>query len=53
MELLNLSVPEQHDYNDPTVERDAERLGAWGSIEPRVQLRAPGRRVRGGEASVD
>ena len=22
MELLNLSVPEQHDYNDPTVQRD-------------------------------
>jgi hypothetical protein len=29
MELLNLSIPEQHDYNDPTVERDVVRLQAW------------------------
>jgi|GEM_PF-1009215 len=28
MESLNLSVPEQHDYSDPTVERDVERLRA-------------------------
>lgn len=28
MESLNLSVPEQHGYSDPTVERDAERLRA-------------------------
>jgi hypothetical protein len=28
MESLNLSVPEQHEYSDPTVERDAERLRA-------------------------
>jgi hypothetical protein len=28
MESLNLSVPEQHGYTDPTVERDAERLRA-------------------------
>lgn len=28
MESLNLSVPEQHDYSDPTVERDADRLRA-------------------------
>jgi hypothetical protein len=26
---LNLSVPKQHDYNDPTVERDAMRLHYW------------------------
>jgi hypothetical protein len=26
---LNLSVPKQHDYNDPTVERDVVRLHYW------------------------
>ena len=26
---LNLSIPEQHDYTDPTVERDVDRLHHW------------------------
>ena len=29
MESLNLSIPKQHDYNDPTVERDIARLQYW------------------------
>lgn len=29
MDSLNLSVPKQHDYNDPTVERDVVRLHYW------------------------
>ena len=29
MDLLSLSTPVQHNYNDPTVERDAERLRVW------------------------
>ena len=29
MDFLNLSTPQQHDYNDPTVERDVARLQNW------------------------
>jgi hypothetical protein len=29
MDFLNLSIPRQHDYNDPTVERDVARLQYW------------------------
>lgn len=29
MDSLNLSIPRQHDYNDPTVERDVVRLQHW------------------------
>lgn len=29
MDSLNLSIPKQHDYNDPTVERDIARLQYW------------------------
>ena len=29
MDTLSLSVPEQHDFNDPTVERDITRLKHW------------------------
>ena len=29
MDPLNLSIPEQHDYTDPTVERDVDRLHNW------------------------
>jgi len=29
MEPLDLSIPEQHGYTDPTVELDVERLRAW------------------------
>jgi len=29
MDSLNLSIPKQHDYNDPTVERDVARLQYW------------------------
>ena len=29
MDSLNLSIPEQHSYNDPTVERDVARLQDW------------------------
>ena len=29
MDSLNLSLPRQHDYIDPTVERDLRRLQDW------------------------
>jgi len=29
MDSLNLSIPEQHDYTDPTVERNVARLQHW------------------------
>jgi hypothetical protein len=29
MDFLNLSIPEQHDYTDPTVERNVVRLQQW------------------------
>jgi hypothetical protein len=29
MDFLNLSTPQQHDYNDPTVERNVARLQHW------------------------
>lgn len=29
MEFIDLSVPDQHDYTDPTVERDPVQLQAW------------------------
>jgi len=29
MDSLNLTIPRQHDYNDPTVERDIARLQYW------------------------
>ena len=29
MDFLDLSTPQQHDYNDPTVERDVARLQHW------------------------
>ena len=29
MDALKLSIPEQHDFTDPTVERDVDRLHDW------------------------
>ena len=48
MELLNLSIPEQHDYNDPTVERDVERLQAWLTDLPLMDVVETVRLVLGG-----
>ena len=48
MELLNLSVPEQHDYNDPTVERDEGRLREWLTNLPLMDVVETVRLVQGG-----
>ena len=38
MDSLNLSVPQQHDYTDPTVERDEARLRDWLSDLPLMDV---------------
>ena len=38
MNSLNLSVPQQHDYSDPTVERDVARLRDWLSNLPLMDV---------------
>lgn len=38
MDMLNLSCPPQHDYRDPTVERDAGRLQDWLSNLPLMDV---------------
>ena len=38
MHSLNLSVPQQHDYTDPTVERDVARLRDWLSNLPLMDV---------------
>lgn len=38
MNPLNLSVPQQHDYTDPTVERDVVRLRDWLSNLPLMNV---------------
>jgi len=38
MNSLNLSVPQQHDYTDPTVERDVARLRDWLSNLPLMDV---------------
>lgn len=38
MNPLNLSVPQQHDYTDPTVERDVARLRDWLSDLPLMDV---------------
>ena len=38
MNPLNLSVPQQHDYTDPTVERDVARLQDWLSNLPLMDV---------------
>ena len=48
MELLNLSAPEQHDYNDPTVERDERRLRDWLTNLPLMDVVETVRLVQGG-----
>ena len=38
METLNLSLPRQHDFTDPTVERDVRRLRSWLSNLPLMDV---------------
>jgi hypothetical protein len=38
MDTLNLSVPPQHDYSDPTVELDPARVHAWLSDLPLMNV---------------
>ena len=53
MEPLTLTTPEQHDYNDPTVERDAERLRAWLSNLPIMDVVQALRLVQGALDSLN
>lgn len=48
MEPLNLSLPAQHDYRDPTVEVDVVRLQEWLSDLPLLDLVETMRLVGGG-----
>ncbi len=48
MEPLNLSLPVQHDYTDPTVETDVTRLRAWLGDLPLMDVVETLRLVRGG-----
>ena len=38
MESLNLSIPEQHAYTDPTVERNVDRLRGWLTSLPLMDV---------------
>jgi hypothetical protein len=53
MERLNLSIPEQHGYNDPTVERDVDRLQAWLTNLPLMDVVETVRLVLGGLQSLN
>ena len=48
METLNLSTPEQHDFADPTVERDVERLRVRLSNLPLMDVVETVRQVHSG-----
>jgi len=47
VETLNLSLPRQHDYTDPTVERDLRRLRDWLSNLPLMDVAETVRLVMG------
>lgn len=47
MDSLNLSIPEQHNYTDPTVERDVDRLYNWLSNLPLMDVVETVRLVQG------
>lgn len=53
MAILNLSIPGQHDYNDPTVERDVERLRGWLTNLPLMDVAESVRLVLGGLQSLN
>ena len=47
MDPLKLSVPEQHNYTDPTVERDVDRLHNWLTNLPLMDVVETVRLVHG------
>lgn len=47
MDTLNLSIPEQHNYTDPTVERDVGRLHNWLTNLPLMDVVETVRLVQG------
>ena len=53
MESLNLSVPAQHDYTDPTVELDPARLQIWLSDLPLMNVVETVRLVSGALAALN
>ena len=53
MDRLNISLPAQHDYNDPTVERDTGRLHARLTNLPLMDVAESLRLVLGGLQSLN
>lgn len=53
MELLDLTTPSQHDYTDPTVERDVRRLREWLSDLPLMDVTETVRLVTGALDSLN
>jgi hypothetical protein len=53
MDPQSLSAPVQHHYNDPTVERDVERLRAWLSNLPLMDVVKTVRLVQGALDSLN
>ena len=47
MDPLKLSIPEQHNYTDPTVERDVDRLHSWLTNLPLMDVVETVRLVHG------
>ena len=47
MDSLNLSIPDQHNYTDPTVERDVDRLRNWLTNLPLMDVVETVRLVHG------
>ncbi len=53
MDLQSLSTPVQHHYNDPTVERDVERLRVWLTNLPLMDVVKTVRLVQGALDSLN
>jgi hypothetical protein len=53
MDSWSLSTPEQHHYNDPTVERDVERLREWLTNLPLMDVAKTVRLVQGALDSLN
>jgi hypothetical protein len=53
MDSWPLSTPEQHNYNDPTVERDVERLRDWLTNLPLMDVAKTVRLVQGALDSLN
>lgn len=53
MDVLKLSIPEQHDFTDPTVERDVDRLHDWLTNLPLMDVVETVRLVHGALDSLN